>query len=84
MDALLFVEEGKSKNPSSESLITLSDIISNKKEVEMFELFGMNWFMFFPEQLTPQIMMRLQQQGRVDSPAAGNRAQRRAMKKRGI
>ena len=83
MDALLFVEEGKSKNPSSESLVQLAEAISNKKEVDFFTLFGMNWFMFFPEQLTPQVMMQLQQQGRVDSPPS-NRAMRRAMKKKGM
>ena len=58
MDALLFVEEGKSKNPSSESLSKLAEAISNKKDIDMFSFFGMNWFMFFPEELTPQTMMR--------------------------
>ncbi|MEC8381597.1 MAG: hypothetical protein VXZ96_14800 [Myxococcota bacterium] len=83
MDALLFVEEGKSKNPSSEPLTKLAEAISNKKEVEMFNLFGMNWFMFFPEEMTPRVMMQLQQQGRVDSPPS-NRAMRRAIKKKGM
>lgn len=79
-DALLYVEEGKSKSPSSEALALLSEQISNRKTVDMF-VFGMNWFMFFPEHLTPEIIMKLQQEGQVNAPT--NRAMRRAIKKRG-
>ena len=91
-EALLTLTSGIEKHPKSQPLKDMMTAIQNKQSVDPF-VFGMNWMMFFPEQLTPekafafQTQMQSQQKNNgaenVDSIDASslNRAQKRAFEK---
>ena len=82
-DALLAVNEGLDKNADSSQLKEMAKSIQNQKELSVIS-FGMNWFTFFPEQLTPKLAVQLQQRMNESDPGANqpmNRAMRRKMKK---
>ena len=79
-DALLAANDGLNKNPTNAGLQHLSDAIANQKVIEPIH-FGMMWFSIFPEQLTIDIIMKLQNQ--MGEQPQMNRQMRRAMKKKG-
>ena len=82
-DALLCVNEGLEKNGDSAPLKAMADAIRNQLLLPITD-FGVAWFMFFPDQLTPEVAMRMQANQTAmggDGGQALNRAQRRALKK---
>jgi hypothetical protein len=84
-DALIIVSEGCEKHKKHQSLKDMRNAIQNKKSIDVFG-FGQNWFSFFPEQLDQNMVMRMQSQMMANNPEQAqnfNRAQRRALKKRG-
>ena len=82
-DALLAANEGLTKNESNDGLKYLTDAIANQKKVDTFK-FGMMWYSMFPEQLTPEVAMKMQSQMPDQSGTPQmNRQMRRAMKKKG-
>ena len=52
-EALLTLTSGIEKHPTSQGLKDMMASIQNKEAPDPF-VFGMNWMMFFPEQLTPE------------------------------
>jgi hypothetical protein len=84
-DALIAVTEGLGKHEGSPALTDMQQSIQNKKELS-FVKFGMNWFMFFPDHLTPKVAMQLQmqmdEQGQGNPNQPMNRKMRRQMKRR--
>ena len=55
-EALLTLTSGIEKHPKSQPLKDMMTAIQNKQSVDPF-VFGMNWMMFFPEQLTPEKLL---------------------------
>ena len=83
-DAMLAANEGLSKHESNEGLKYLADAIANQKTIDTFK-FGMMWYSMFPDQLTVDVAMRMQNQmpDQEGGPTL-NRQMRRAMKKKGL
>jgi hypothetical protein len=83
-DALLSVNEGMEKNADSAPLKAMANAIQNQLVLPIID-FGVAWFMFFPDQLTPDVARRMQaKQQELGGDGQGqalNRAQRRALKK---
>ena len=88
-EALLTLTSGIEKHPKSQPLKDMMTSIQNKEAPDPF-VFGMNWMMFFPEQLTPekayafQNQMQAQKesdQGNGIDTSSMNRAQKRAFEK---
>ena len=79
-DALLELNAGLEKNKNSPALTNMIQSIQNKEPLD-FTGFGMNWFMFFPEHLTPSIAMKLQAQMDDGANQPMSRAMRRKMKR---
>ena len=88
-EALLTLTSGIEKHPTSQGLKDMMASIQNKEAPDPF-VFGMNWMMFFPEQLTPEKAYAFQNemQAQKESSATNgidtssmNRAQKRAFEK---
>ena len=88
-EALLTLTSGIEKHPKSQPLKDMITSIQNKEAPDPF-VFGMNWMMFFPEQLTPEkaYAFQNQMQAQKDSDQSNgidtssmNRAQKRAFEK---
>jgi len=77
-DALLELNSGLEKNKNSQALTGMIKSIQNKEPLD-FTGFGMSWFMFFPEHLTPKIAMKLQAQMDEGANQPMSRAMRRKM-----
>jgi hypothetical protein len=88
-ESLLTLTSGIEKHPESQHLKDMMTAIQNKEEPDPF-VFGMNWMMFFPEQLTPEKAYAFQTQMQAEKEANGldgidtsslNRKQKRALEK---
>jgi len=83
-EAMLAANEGLSKHESNDGLKYLTDAIANQKTIDTFK-FGMMWYSMFPDQLTVEVAMRMQNQMPDQEGAPKmNRQMRRAMKKKGL
>ena len=83
-EAMLVANEGLSKHESNDGLKYLTDAIANQKTIDAFK-FGMMWYSMFPDQLTVEVAMRMQNQmPDEDGAPKMNRQMRRAMKKKGL
>ena len=82
-DAMITANEGLSTHSSNKALQKFSDAIANKKSLEPIH-FGMMWYSIFPEQLTVDVVMKLQSQApNEEANGQMNRQMRRALKKKG-
>ena len=88
-EALLTLTSGIEKHQDSQPLKDMMASIQNQEAPDPFA-FGMNWMMFFPEQLTPEkaYAFQTQMQAQKDSnqvdgidTSSMNRAQKRAFEK---